>query len=374
MQNDMTYSRYHRQIILNGFGDQSQERLHHARVLVIGAGGLSCPALQYLCGAGVGTIGVVDGDVVSLSNLHRQILFAIDDIGKNKAIAAAEHLKLLNDAIVINSYPVFISNENAASLIAEYDYVFDGTDDLAAKYLINDVCVLLGKPLVYGAVTGYEGQVSVFNCKKPDGAFSGNYRDVFGNELSNDNIVNCETAGVLGVLPGQAGILMATELIKLITGIGEVLMDRLYIFNILHNSSYEISYAASGETLQYIPSSIEQLKRTKYSLRCEKEDSMLDISIDDMEKLIAEGDVEIIDIRHSSEQPKIRRYEHVSVEIIQLLSNYHAAITNQKVVLICQSGKRSAAAARELSLLLGASNRVFSLRGGVLQLISENRL
>jgi adenylyltransferase/sulfurtransferase len=176
MNTEALYERYHRQIILKDFGETGQQKLLAAKVLVVGAGGLGCPALQYLTAAGVGTIGIVDHDVVSLSNLHRQTLYSVDDIGKFKAERAATQLRRLNPDINIECHNERLTARNAAGIIGLYDYILDGSDNFPTRYLVNDVCVLLDKVLVHGAINQYEGQVAVFNCK----AFAGKRQLIIG--------------------------------------------------------------------------------------------------------------------------------------------------------------------------------------------------
>src|SRR5215218_2060749 len=172
-------TRYQRQILLPGIGSTGQQLLHDARVLVIGAGGLGCPALQYLVAAGVGNIGIIDGDVVSITNLNRQILYTPNDIGQSKVIIAAEKLRLLNADCTIETYNFFFDSSSSIDVIEPYDIVLDGSDNFATRYLVNDVCVLFKKPLVYGAVYRFEGQVALFNYLQDDGNYSAQYRDLF---------------------------------------------------------------------------------------------------------------------------------------------------------------------------------------------------
>ena len=222
--------RYARQIALNEVGESGQQKLLNAKVLVIGAGGLGCPALQYLAAAGVGTIGIVDGDTVDESNLQRQILYTTSDLGSLKVEVAKERLNALNPAVSITIYPENLHAENAMEIIQDYDLVMDGTDNLAARYLVNDACVKLNKPFVYGAIHKFEGQVSVFN-------FNGGptYRCLFPENPQQNQIPNCEELGVLGVLPGVIGTLQATEINKLILVVVEPLSGKLKINNILTN-------------------------------------------------------------------------------------------------------------------------------------------
>lgn len=217
---------YTRQTTLAGFGIQAQEKLKEARVLVSGAGGLGVPVLQYLAGAGVGTLGIADGDTVHISNLHRQVLYSTPDTGKPKTETAQQRLQALNPHIGIHIHPA-ITPHNAASLIDQYDLVVDGTDNFEARYLINDTCVELGKPWVAGAVSQWEGQLSAYNWQGGPC-----YRDLFPTPPAPLEIPNCMENGVLGVLPGIIGTLMAGEVIKMLTGIGEPLRGRLLCYDL----------------------------------------------------------------------------------------------------------------------------------------------
>src|SRR3990170_5090454 len=207
------YGRYHHQINLSGFGETSQRRLLQARVLVAGAGGLGCAALQYLAATGVGTIGIADDDVVRLSNLHRQVLYTVRDIGSGKAESAARWLRQLNPEIDIHVHAVRLTVRNIIEIIRPYDIILDGTDNLGSKYMINDACILAGKPFVFAAISQFEGQVAVFNHLR-DGIETANYRDVFPFQSTNENETPCNETGILGVLPGIIGALQCNETIK----------------------------------------------------------------------------------------------------------------------------------------------------------------
>jgi len=216
------YDRYQRQLIIPDIGEAGQEKLKQARVLVTGAGGLGSPVVMYLAAAGVGTIGIVDFDKVSVSNLQRQVLYVTGDIGRVKAEAAAERISLLNPLIKVLQYPVRLTVENATELMAGYDIAVDCSDNFATRYLISDASRIAGIPMVYGAVYQFMGQASVFNYKGGP-----SYRDLFPEEihLSGDNKTN--PPGVIGVLPGIIGSVQACEVIKIITGAGDILSGRL---------------------------------------------------------------------------------------------------------------------------------------------------
>ncbi len=221
-------SRYARHLLLPQVGEEGQLRLKEASVLVIGAGGLGAPLLQYLVAAGVGRIGIIDDDVVSLSNLHRQILYGTDDVGRPKVEVAAEKLGRLNPHVELEPLNERITPDNALELISRYDLVADGTDNFATRYLVNDACVLTGRVNVYASIYRFDGQVSVFGA--PNGPC---YRCLFPEPPRPGSVPSCAEGGVLGVLPGMLGTLQATEVIKWITGVGEPLVGKLLLVDAL---------------------------------------------------------------------------------------------------------------------------------------------
>jgi adenylyltransferase/sulfurtransferase len=205
--------RYMKQLLLADFGVEGQQQLKKAKVVVIGAGGLGCPVLQYLTATGVGTIGIVDGDVVEASNLHRQVLYNMNDTGKKKAAVAAEKLSLQNPYTLLIQHPVFIEETNVMEILSDYDLVIDGCDNFATRYIVNDAAVALHKPLVYGSILGYEGQIAVFNR---DG--SKNLRDLFPEPPSPEDVPSCSENGVLGTVPGIIGNILAQTAISVLLG------------------------------------------------------------------------------------------------------------------------------------------------------------
>lgn len=218
--------RYNRQIMLPELGEEGQRLLQSAKVLIVGVGGLGSPISLYLTGAGVGTIGLVDDDVVSVSNLQRQVLYSESEVGMTKIFQAKKRLEALNSSVHIETYPVRLTPENAETLIAPYDIVVDGCDNFATRYLINDTCVRLGKVYVHGAIRAFDGQVSVFNYQGgPD------YRHFFPNEEEMLSMPH-PPKGVLGVTPGIVGCVEATEVLKIIGGYGEVLSGKLWVIDL----------------------------------------------------------------------------------------------------------------------------------------------
>lgn len=226
--------RYNRQIILPELGEEGQQRIQRAKVLIVGVGGLGSPVALYLTGAGVGIIGLMDDDVVSISNLQRQILYSEAEVGMPKAIQAKKRLEALNSSIQINAYPNRLTTENAAGIISQYDIVVDGCDNFATRYLINDTCVQLGKIYVYGAIRAFDGQVSVFNYQGGK-----TYRDLFPDEQEMLSMP-APPKGVLGVTPGLVGCAEANEVVKIICGYGEVLSGKLWQIDLKTLESYLI--------------------------------------------------------------------------------------------------------------------------------------
>ena len=220
--------RYSRHILLSEIGQIGQDKLSKAKVLVVGAGGLGCPVLQYLTSAGVGTIGIIDFDAVETSNLQRQVLFGLSSIGKNKATAAKERLTDLNNEISIIAYAEKLTYKNTLQLFEKYDIIVDGSDNFETRYLVNDGCIITNKPLIFGAIYKFEGQVSVFNYQNGP-----TYRCLFPKPPKKGSILNCSEIGVLGVLPGIIGSMQANEVLKIILGIGHVLSGKLLFYNAL---------------------------------------------------------------------------------------------------------------------------------------------
>ncbi|MCE2833333.1 MAG: HesA/MoeB/ThiF family protein [Chitinophagaceae bacterium] len=360
--------RYHRQLILKGFGTAAQQRLADARVLVIGAGGLGCPIMQYLVAAGVGHIGIADHDRVSLSNLHRQVLFGDEDIGSLKVEVAKRRLMALNPEININIWPVSWTQSHCLDHFPTYDVVVDATDNFATRYLINDACVLLQKPLVFGAVSQYEGQVAVFNHLRSDGSRSVNYRDLFPVPPQSGEVLNCAEGGVLGVLPGIIGSMQAMEVIKLITGIGEPLADRLLTYDALFQQFLDFTLSPHPDSAAMTPPSPKEYLALDYARACS-----MDITD---QKETDPGDWRqnhlanpLVDIREAHEQPRLAELcASLGVTLVEIpmsgLHEHAGEFSGKSVTIICQSGKRSLAAIRILEQM-DETIMARSLKGGV---------
>jgi len=365
-----SYERYQRQILLKGFGLEGQHKLLQAKVLVVGAGGLGCPALQYLAAAGVGTIGIVDEDIVSITNLHRQILFTVDDIGLPKSSTAKERLAKLNPEISITAYNERLTTNNALAIIKDYDIVIDATDNFSSRYLINDACVLLNKPIVYGAVSQFEGQVAILNYHSATSIASANYRDLFPKPPIDGEVLNCAEAGVLGVLPGIIGSMQASETIKLITGIGKPLVNTVLTYHSLTNQMYEIEIVANPSTRFLPPVNEADFITMDYEWFCASPVNKLEISIENFNRMANSADVEIIDVRELGESPIPTDINYVQIPLSQLNKNL-AAIKKETIVVFCQSGKRSLQAAQILFDTFGDNKIIHSLKGGITEWIKN---
>ena len=366
MSDQNLYERYQRQVILPEFGDEGQQKLISAKILVIGAGGLGCPVLQYLGAAGIGTIGIVDDDVVALNNLHRQVLYSVNDIGLSKAERAKQILQQLNPEIKITAYNERLTTLNALMIIDEFDIVIDGTDNFSTRYMINDACVLLGKPLVYGAISQFEGQVSIFNSRSEGSNEAINYRDLFPDPPKDGEVLNCAEAGVLGVLPGIIGTMMANETIKLITGIGEPLINQLLTYNALNNQAFLLNLSSRKETRALLPKNEQEFLKTDYEWLCASPVQQAEIDPATFNDMIANGTVDVVDVREPHEMPTVNEFRHIKIPLSQL-GDKSSLIRSENVITFCQTGKRSLQAVKILSGIFGEKKKVYSLRGGIVE-------
>jgi len=362
-------ARYDRHIIIPEFGLEAQKKLKAAKVLVVGSGGLGSPVLLYLTAAGVGTIGIVDFDVVDDSNLHRQVLFGVTEVGKSKAEAAKERLLNLNPHIDIITYNTQFTSQNALDILKEYDLVADGTDNFPTRYLVNDAAVLLGKPNIYASIFRFDGQVSVFNYTNAAGELGPNYRDLYPTPPPPGLVPSCAEGGVLGVLPGIIGSLQALEVIKVITGAGEPLSGKFYTFDALsfENRTFNIKRRADNPLNGENPT-IKAL--IDYEQFCglktpSTEKAIKEISVQELYDWQTKGeDFQLIDVR------EVHEYEIVNIgaELIPLstvAANAGKIDQGKKVVIHCKMGGRSAKAVRELEEKFGFDN-LYNLKGGIL--------
>lgn len=371
MEHSLTYKRYQRQIQLKGFGEAGQQRLSTSSVLVVGAGGLGCPALLYLAAAGVGTIGIIDDDSVSLTNLHRQPLYKESDIGRPKVEVAARYLRDLNPSVVVKTFRERLSSHNSCHIFPFFDLIIDGSDNFATRYLVNDTCVLLGKAFVYGAVSQFEGQVAIFNqvCNEKAGA---NYRDLFPEPPKEDEVLNCAQAGVIGTLPGLIGTMQAAEAIKMLSGIGKPLYNTVYTFNMLTNRSYEISVQPQADTRKLIPANQQELESINYEWLCAPRKSYLEVDSITFNAMLNEANTFVIDVRGFDESPQVTEFDHRRIPLDRLSIDLIPDEVDT-VLVFCQSGKRSLQAAAAIAGWPGKSRKVFSLKGGIVTWMNEQK-
>lgn len=321
-------TRYSRQIVLQEIGEAGQLKLQNARVLVIGAGGLGCPVLQNLAAAGVGTIGIVDGDVVDETNLHRQLLYTLKDCGKSKVEVAKKVILELNPEIKVNVYRDFFGTQNAFEIVSDYQIIVDCTDTLAIRYLINDVAVVKKIPVVYASIYKFQGQVSVFNYKNGP-----SYRCLFPEQEGLNTVPSCVESGVLGVLPNTLGTLQATEVLKIILEIGTVLSGKLLIYDALHFQTQTIDFARNPKAIEkgFINGSqLLNRKKTNESLSPEAF----------LEKCNQLGIV-VIDVRELDEMPEFKGTNVIQIPLSRLEEYSKKLDKNQEIVLFCQTGQRS---------------------------------
>ncbi len=350
--------KYHRQIILPGFGSDCQQLLRSSKVLVIGAGGLGCPALLYLAAAGIGTLGIADDDIVDLTNLHRQILYNENDVGKSKAITASEKIQASFPECSVFTYNIKIDRSNILSIIGQYDVIVDGTDNLSTRYLINDACSLRSKPWVYGSVYKYQGQVAVFNHS------STSYRDVFP-EASSSHIPNCSETGVLGVLAGIIGNLQANEVIKLITNTGIPAINKLLTFDALSASFYEVAITPNPDTVQRTPktdteflSGRSKASQGKCNILCNTIDGA------EAQRLLTGSLAVFVDVRDSYEEPEIENHHFLKIPLDELADQHTLLSRFEHMIIVCSAGQRSKAAAMYLKKIY-PQNHIVSLEGGL---------
>ncbi len=344
--------RYQRHFSLPQVGREGQAKLKRAKLLIVGAGGLGCPAALYLAAAGVGEISLVDFDQVKLSNLQRQILFSTDRLGSLKVDVAKSSLEQLNPSIKINAIPLKLTKSNAAELIEAHDFIIDGTDNFEARYLINDFCVANKKPLVFGAIYRFDGQVSVFN-------FEGGpcYRCLYPKAPLLEAVSNCSEAGVLGILPGIIGSLMANEALKLILGIGQIASGRVLLFDSLRSEfskrefKSKIDCSGCGKAPHLIQEDKPPIK---------------ELFIDKMSAL---SEYFVLDVRGPGEYKAKHLSGAFNISLAQLRSQLTQVPNEQNILVVCKSGKRSRRAA-EILLDSGFQN-VYQFAGGLDRISDE---
>jgi molybdopterin/thiamine biosynthesis adenylyltransferase/rhodanese-related sulfurtransferase len=344
-------TRYNRQIILPEIGENGQYKLSKAKVLIIGAGGLGAAVLPYLAAAGVGEIGIVDDDVIEVSNLQRQVIYKTLAVGNYKVEEAKAMVSELNPLVKVNAIPEKLSAKNAISLFENYDIIVDATDNLSIKYLINDACLVTNKPMVYGSIFRFQGQVSVFNYQNGP-----TYRCLYPDE--NSNAANCEDAGVIGISVGIIGMLQANEVIKMILEIGEVLCGKILVYNILNNEQQKYDFEKSTIAKLDKKDFEEKYKVTENQIEEIAAEAILD-EIDNDEVLF-------LDVRNEDELPKMNFKNGIQIPLLNLENEIENLNPNQMIYVYCQSGIRSKIAVE----ILQKKNfkNVKSITGGALAL------
>jgi molybdopterin/thiamine biosynthesis adenylyltransferase/rhodanese-related sulfurtransferase/molybdopterin converting factor small subunit len=357
--------RYSRHLIMPEVGMQGQKRLKAASVLLIGAGGLGSPLALYLSAAGVGTIGIVDFDVVDLTNLQRQVIHATEDVGKPKLESARDAIRGINPHVTVETYEARLSSENALDILADYDIIVDGTDNFPTRYLVNDACVLLGKPNVYGSIFRFDGQVTVFDSRKGPC-----YRCLYPTPPPPDLVPSCAEGGVLGVLPGIVGTLQALEAIKLIIGQGDPLIGRLVLFDALKFSFREFTLRKNPDC-PVCGNSPTIRELIDYDLFCGIEPIQMDqgtgqrheITVEQLKAKLDRGDSPyILDVREAHEYEIVNIGGHL-IPLGDLPERVHELDSSKEIVVHCKSGVRSAKAVNFLRRIGFA--KAINLVGGI---------
>ena len=360
-------SRYARHLIIPDVGLEGQKRLKAARVLLVGAGGLGSPVALYLAAAGVGHIGLVDFDVVDVTNLQRQILHGTKDIGRPKIDSARDRVADVNPHVELTTYETSLTSQNALGIIEKYDLVVDGTDNFPTRYLVNDACVMLGKPNVYGSVFRFEGQASVFAAK--DGPC---YRCLFPEPPPPGMVPNCAEGGVLGVLPGLIGMIQATETVKLIVGLGEPLVGRLLLVDALGAQFRTVKVRKNAACPACGTHEITALIDYDEFCGLKTDDrgpktvnAVAEITPVELAERLDAGDVDLIDVREPHEWDIARIPGARLIPLGQFPAAIPSLDRDRDIVVQCRSGVRSANAVRQLQA--AGFTRVRNLAGGILR-------
>lgn len=362
-------SRYSRHLILPQVGLEGQLKLKNSKVLAVGTGALGSPILLYLAAAGIGTIGLVDFDVVEESNLHRQIIHTTNDIKKSKVQSAKEKLEALNPNSKIVTFNERLTSSNALNIIKDFDIVIDGTDNFPTRYLINDACVMLKKPFVYGSIFRFEGQVSVFNY---DGGAC--YRCLFPNPPKAGLVPSCSEAGVLGVLPGIIGTIQTNELIKIILQIGEPLKNRLLSFDSLKMQFRDMKFN-KNENCPICSKNTTIKELIDYEEFCglkEKIDIKVDeITLEEFKSVLAKKDsIQIVDVRPKIDFDLNNIKDSINIPFENLENDINKIDSSKKIIVVCKIGMLSKEAILKLKNI-GFKAELYSLKGGVTSWLND---
>ena len=357
--------RYSRHLIMPEVGMEGQQKLKAARVLCIGAGGLGSPLSLYLTAAGVGTLGIVDFDVVDYTNLQRQIIHTTDDVGRKKLDSAAEKLKAINPFINLKTFETRLSSENALEIFRDFDIIADGTDNFPTRYLVNDACVLTGKPNVYGSIFRFEGQASIFG--KEEGPC---YRCLYPEPPPPGLVPSCAEGGVLGILPGLVGVIQATEVIKLILGQGEPLIGRLLLVDALAMKFRELKLRKNPDcpACGTHPTVTKLIDYNEFcGIRGEEkpvETGVPEVQVEELKRRLDAGeDIFVLDVREPHEY-QICNINGYLIPLGDLPKRVHELDSSREIVAHCRSGVRSAKAVNFLRQ--AGFKKVHNLAGGIL--------
>lgn len=370
--------RYSRHLLLSEVGVAGQLKLKKASVLIVGLGGLGSPLAMYLAASGVGRLGLIDNDVVEESNLQRQVIHCTSDVGRLKTDSASDKLKAINPEIIVEQFNEALTSENAMEIIADYDIVADGTDNFQTRYLVNDACVLLGKPNVYGSVYRFEGQTSVFWKKKGPC-----YRCIYPNPPEAGSVPTCEEAGVLGVLPGIVGMLQSTEVLKLIIGKGAPLIGRLLLYDALEMKFSEIKLKPNPncKVCGSMPEikilidydkfcGVKKVDEIQSSSSLKKWESNKQMQPQVLSKLLQKNnDLFLLDVRETYEYNICNIKNSILIPMGQIANNIKVLPKDKKIVVICHHGSRSKAVVTFLKN--EGFEELYNLEGGIDRFASE---
>src|SRR5690606_8545107 len=347
----MIKNRYIRQTTLRGFGEEGQRKLQNSSVLVVGAGGLGVPVLQYLNAMGVGTIGIVENDKVELSNLQRQPIYSEQDIGRPKISVSIEKLQAQNSTTKFHCHNEFLGTDNVLEILKPYDVIVDATDNFPTRYLINDACVILHKPFVYGALHAFEGQVSVFNYQNGP-----TYRCLFPEMPGKGEMPDCNVNGVLGILPGIIGNFQALEVIKILTGIGQPLSGKLLLYDGLVQKIQQVSFEPNSKN-----QTRKTLEENYQHISCHLSAS---VTAEQFEKILHNPkNYQLVDVRSPEEFRNFHLEDSINIPLQELSNRTGEVDLKRTVVLICQSGIRSEKALTYLNQQL--DGKIYQLEGGL---------
>jgi sulfur-carrier protein adenylyltransferase/sulfurtransferase len=354
-------NRFESHIKLKGFGEDAQQKLGASSVLVVGAGGLGCPAIQYLASSGMGKLGIADGDLVEASNLNRQVLYAMRDVGRNKANCVAEYLAERYPDTTVDGYPFFIHTNNACDILSRYDVILDCSDNVPTRYLLNDCCMLLNKPLVHASVYENQAQLSVFAYPDEQGnCYS--YRDLYPNFQLALKTPDCNDTGVLAVLTGLMGIHQAAECIKIISGTGSVLAGSMLHYHLNDNSTHQFGLSIHPEGRKHQPQSIKEFRHFNYH---QHKENPLQLSWPDALRMQEQQTESLlwIDVRNEEEHPRLALSPLLNIPLYQIEEKLLLPENIQTLLLFCSNEARSLQACAILRNKYSHLN-IYAIKGG----------